>query len=98
MRVIAKRTLKEFWTAYRDSEDALIEWHDIVSKARFQNPNEVRAIFPSADQVGRNRIVFNICRNKYRLIAIFRYKIQMVYIRFVGTHKNYDRIKNIKEI
>jgi len=98
MRIIAKRTLKEFRTEHKDSEAALIEWHDIVSKAEWQTPNEVKAVFPSADQVGNNRMVFNICRNKYRLIAVFRYRIQMVFIRFIGTHKQYDKIKNIKEI
>ncbi len=98
MRIIAKRTLKDFWTKYQDSKDFLIEWHSIVSKAKLNNPNEVKKIFPSADNVGNNRIVFNICHNRYRLITVFRYKIQMVYIRFIGTHKDYDKIKNIKEI
>ena len=98
MRIIAKRTLKEFWTKYQDSKDSLIEWHNIVSKARLNNPNEVKKIFLSADNVGNNRIVFNICHNRYRLITVFRYNIQMVYIRFIGTHKDYDKIKNIKEI
>ncbi|MCK4662544.1 MAG: type II toxin-antitoxin system HigB family toxin [Bacteroidales bacterium] len=98
MRIIAKRTLKEFWMQYSDSKDILIEWHNIVSKANWQNPNEVKMVFPSADNVGNNRLVFNISHNKYRLIAVFRYKIQMVYIRFIGTHKEYDKINNIKEI
>ncbi len=98
MRIIAKRTLKEFWVKYQDSKDQLIEWHNIVSKAKWQNPNEIKIVFPSADHVGNNRIVFNICHNKYRLIAVFRYNIQMVYIRFISTHKEYDRINNIKEI
>ena len=92
MRVIAKRTLKEFWVKYQDSKNPLIEWHNIVSKAIWQNTNEVKKIFPTADNVGNNRIVFNICHNKYRLIALFRYNIQMVFIRFIGTHKDYDKI------
>ncbi|WP_350076641.1 type II toxin-antitoxin system HigB family toxin [Imperialibacter sp.] len=98
MRAIAKRTLKEFWSLYHDSELPLIEWHTIVSKSSWQNPNEVKEVFPSVDFVGNNRAVFNICHNKYRLVVVFRYQIQMVYIRFIGTQKDYDSISNIKEI
>ena len=98
MRIIAKRTLKEFWIKYQDSKEPLIEQHNIVSRANWQNPNEIKTVFPSADNGGNNRIVFNISHNKYRLITVFRYKIQMVYIRFIGTHKEYNKINNIKEI
>lgn len=98
MRVIAKRTLKNFWIKYHDSQEQLSEWHNIVSKAEWKNPNDVKNNFPSADHVGNNRMVFNICRNKYRLIVVFRYNIQMAYIRFIGTHDEYDRITDIKNI
>lgn len=98
MRIIARRTLKEFWDKYSDSEEQLSEWYNIASKSIWKNPNEVKAAFPSADPVGNNRIVFNICHNKYRLIVVFRYNIQMAFIRFVGTHKEYDNITDIKHI
>jgi mRNA interferase HigB len=98
MRVIAKRTLKQFWLKYADSEEQLSEWNNIVSKADWRNPNDVKKVFPSADHVGNNRMVFNICRNKYRLIVVFRYNIQMAYIRFIGTHDEYDKITDIKNI
>ena len=98
MRVIAKRTLKEFWLNRQDAEDALIEWHSIVSKAGWKNPNEIKKVFPNADNVGNNRIVFNICHNRYRLIVVFRYNIQMAFIRFIGTHKEYDKISDIRNI
>ena len=98
MRVIAKKTLKDFWTKYPDSEAQLTEWYNIISKANWKNPNDVKHIFPSADYVGNNRMVFNINHNKYRLIVVLRYNIQMVYIRFIGTHKEYDKIKDIKNI
>ena len=98
MRVIAKRTLKEFWEEYPDSKDSLIEWYNVVSSSEWRLPQDVKAVYPKADNVGNNRMVFNICNNKYRLIVVFRYNIQMVYIRFVGTHKEYDKIINIKNI
>ncbi len=98
MRIIAKRTLKEFWLKHRDAEDALIEWHSIVFKASWKYPNEIKNNFPGADHIGNNRIVFNICHNRYRLIVVFRYGIQMAFIRFVGTHKEYDQISDIKNI
>ena len=98
MRVIAKRILKEFWKVHKDSEEQLTEWYNIVSSAHWKSPHEVKEIYPNADNIGNNRMVFNICHNKYRLIVAFRYNIQMVYIRFIGTHKDYDKIKNIKKI
>lgn len=98
MRVIAKRTLKEFWLKHRDAEDSLTEWRSIISKTGFKNPNEIKKNFPSADHVGNNSIVFNIYHNRYRLIVVFRYSIQMAFIRFIGTHKEYDRILDIINI
>ena len=98
MRVIAVSTLREFWEEYSDSEQELKAWNTKMKNASYQNANDVIQDTPKADTVGNNRIVFNICRNKYRLIALFRYKLQTVYIRFVGTHKEYDKIENIREI
>jgi mRNA interferase HigB len=98
MRVITKGTLKVFWNKYPDSEQELKFWYQKMKDASYVNSNEVIIATPKADTVGNNRIVFNICRNKYRLIALFRYKIQIVYIRFIGTHKEYDLIKDIKNI
>jgi mRNA interferase HigB len=98
MRIIAKRTLKEFWELHNDSEEQLTDWYHIVSSSYWESPHQIKEVYPNADNVGNNRIVFNICHNKYRLIVVFRYKIQMAYIRFIGTHKEYDKIKNIKNI
>lgn len=98
MRIIARNTLKEFWNKYVDSEQELKSWYLKIRNADYKNPNEVISESPSADNIGNNRIVFNICHNKYRLIVVFRYKLKRVYIRFIGTHKEYDKIENIKEI
>ncbi len=98
MRIITKGTLKEFWEKYPDSEQELKYWHKKIKEATYSNPNEVLKETPKSDIVGKNRVVFNICRNKYRLMVLFKYTIQIAYIRFIGTHKEYDLIKDIKNI
>lgn len=96
MRIIAKGTLREFWEQNSDAETGLRFWYAKISKNDWNNPNEVITGFNGADTVGNGRIVFNICKNKYRLIVFFRYDIQIAYIRFIGTHKEYDAITDIQ--
>lgn len=98
VRIITKGTLKEFWEKYPDAEQELKYWHDKIKNASYASPNEVITENPKSDTVGNNRIVFNICHNKYRLIVLFRYNLQWAFIRFIGTHKEYDQIKDIKNI
>ena len=98
MRIFSKGTLRKFWEKYPDARPSLEFWYDAIEKASFQNPNEVINFFKTADTVGNGRIVFNIAGNKYRLIAKFQYEIQFVFVRFIGTHKEYDKIQNIANI
>lgn len=100
MRIIAKGTLKTFWEkpAYGDSEQQLKSWYKTITERSWKGPHDIISYFQDADQVGNGRIVFNICRNKYRLIVAFRYDIQIGFVRFIGTHKQYDNIKDIKNI
>ncbi|MDH5602558.1 MAG: type II toxin-antitoxin system HigB family toxin [Cyclobacteriaceae bacterium] len=98
MRVIAKSRIRDFWEKHPDAKDALVDWYNLTIKANWESPHQVKDVYPSADHVGNNRTAFNICGNKYRLIVVFRYRIQMVFIRFVGTHTEYDKIKDIKNI
>ena len=99
MRVISKKTLKVFYEKpeYRDSKTALEAWHYEILKSSFSNPNEIKQKYKSASIIGNNTIVFNICGNKYRLVVKINYIAQIVFIKFIGTHKEYDKI-NIKEI
>lgn len=99
MRVIAIRTLKSFWSDknYRDSEQPLKAWYSLVSKANFYAPDEIKQQFRNASFLADNRVVFNIHGNKYRLIVKLNYPYQVIYIRFIGTHKEYDKI-NAEEI
>lgn len=95
MRVIAKRTLRQFWEQDRrfaDARRALEDWHAQVSKADWATPAEVKTQYRDASILKDSRVVFNICGNKYRLIVKINYPYQVVYIRFVGTHSAYDKI------
>ena len=92
MRIIAKSTLKEFWEIYSDSKTGLTFWYYKMSNNDYQNPQEVIVDFKSADYVGNERIVFNIAKNKYRLVISFNYEFNVCWVKFVGTHKEYDKI------
>jgi len=95
MRIIAKRTLREFWVSapeYEDSKGQLEAWHSEAEKADWNNPQEVKAQFRSASVLKNGRVVFNIKGNDYRLVVKINYSYKIVYIRFVGTHKQYDKI------
>ncbi len=92
MRIIAKRILREFWEKHSDSEEQLKTWYKEASKASWQNPMEIKNDYAHASILKSGRVVFNICGNKYRLIADINYLRQWVFIRFIGTHDDYDRI------
>lgn len=90
MRVVAKKTLREFWEKFPDSEGTLKAWHSEAEEAVWQNPAEIKAQYRSASILKDSRVVFNICGNKYRLVVKISYKNSIVLIRFIGTHKEYD--------
>ncbi len=92
MRVIAKKTVKDFWLKHADSEQALKAWYQEASKANWTSPNDIKQEYPSASLLGNGRVVFNIKGNSYRLIVRINYQIQIIWIRFVGTHAEYDKI------
>ena len=92
MRVIAKRTLRAFWEKHRNAEQALKAWHAEVKSASWSSPSDVKKMYPSADVIPGDRLVFNIKGNNYRLIVAVRYDLGIVFIRFVGTHAEYDRV------
>jgi mRNA interferase HigB len=97
MHVIAKRTLREFWEKRPDAEQPLKAWHNLAKSAIWHTPADIKAQFRSASFVGNNRVVFNIAGNKYRLVVVVRYRIQRVFVRFIGTHQEYDKI-NVSEV
>ncbi|MGD2036155.1 MAG: type II toxin-antitoxin system HigB family toxin [Bacteroidales bacterium] len=92
MRVVAEKILREFWEKYTDSEEQLKTWYKEASKADWNNPTEIKDEYAKASILKSGRVVFNICGNKYHLIVDINYKRHWVFIRFIGTHKEYDKI------
>lgn len=97
MRVISKRTLQDFCQCHKEAEHPLTAWYAEAVKAQWQSPQEIKTHYQTASFLCENRIVFNIGGNKYRLIVKINYAYNTVYIRFVGTHAEYDKI-NAEEI
>ena len=95
MRVIALSTLRRFWTgkaAYADAREPTLAWYRHVVKADWRSPPEVKREFGSASILRDGRVVFNIAGNKYRIVVWINYPYRVAYIRFIGTHAQYDRI------
>ena len=92
MRLIALSTLKAFWERHPDAEQPLLSWHEQVKHSDWQTPAEVKADFGSASILQNSRVVFNLAGNKYRLVTWINYPYRVIYIRFVGTHRDYDQI------
>ena len=92
VNIIAKGTLRDFWERHAETEQSLKSWYHIASKASWTRPHDIKRIFASASIIADNRVVFDICGNNYRLVVKFNYPCQMWFVRFIGTHKEYDKI------
>lgn len=92
MRIIARSTLREFWELHPDAEQPLKAWYDEVSHVNWESPTDVKNLYRNASIIANNRAVFNIKGNNYRLIVHIRYDISIVFIRFIGTHKQYENV------
>lgn len=92
MRIISKKILREFWELHTDCEQQLKSWYQETSISVWKTPNDMKREYPSASFLSANRIVFNIKGNRYRLIIKITYDFQMIWIRFIGTHAEYDKI------
>jgi mRNA interferase HigB len=92
VRVVAKRTLREFWKTHPDCERALQTWYLEATKAKWLSPGHVKAGYISASILADSRVVFNICGNRYRLVVKIRYELGLVFVRFVGSHAEYSRV------
>ncbi|MGB5604682.1 MAG: type II toxin-antitoxin system HigB family toxin [Gammaproteobacteria bacterium] len=101
MRVIAKFMLRTFWESspkYRDAKKQMTEWYNYCSNAQWNSPHELKADLRNASILKNNRVVFNVCGNKYRIVVLTGYSRDGMLIRFVGTHKQYDEIEDIENI
>jgi mRNA interferase HigB len=92
MRVIAVSTLRDFWKLHPDAEQPLKAWFEEATKASWAQPSDIKAQYGSASILKNRRVVFNIKGNDYRLIVAIAYRLQVVYVKFVGTHKEYDEV------
>ena len=94
MRILAFRTLKEFFEKpeYADSEASLRVWYHDAKRAEWKSSNDLKRQYKNASIVGESRVVFNIKGNTYRLVVAIDYDFQVIFIRFIGTHKQYDKI------
>ncbi|HEY3283463.1 MAG TPA: type II toxin-antitoxin system HigB family toxin [Armatimonadota bacterium] len=92
MNVISPRTLRAFWQRHADAERPLLDWYNWARRAEWHTSQDIKAEHPEASFLPGDRVVFNIKGNAYRLVVHVRYSTRRVYVRFVGTHAEYDRI------
>lgn len=92
MRVVAKKILRDFWEKHEDCEQQLKSWFREAQKAEWKSPNDIKAEYPGSKILIDNRAIFKIKGNNYRLIVKINYEYEMVWIRFIGTHSEYDKI------
>ncbi len=92
MRIISRKKIRNFWEKHSDARPALESWYADAKKANWNTPSDIKDVYKNASFMASNRVVFNIKGNKYRLVAAVQFEYGIVYIRFVGTHKEYDRI------
>lgn len=92
MRIISRKALRELWEIHPDARNALEAWYLDVKQADWKTPSDIKHVYRNASFVANNRVVFNIKGNHYRIVVVITYKWGIVYIRFVGTHSEYDKI------
>lgn len=91
-RIFAKSTLRSYWEVHAETEQYLKTWYDTAMSSDWKSPNDVKLTYANASILKDGRIVFNIKGNSYRLVAKFNFEKQWIFIRFIGTHAEYDRI------
>lgn len=92
MRVVAVATLRAFWLRYPDAEQPLRAWFEEASKASWTQPADIKSQYRSASILRNRRVVFNIKGNDYRLVVAVAYGLQIIYVKYIGTHRQYDAI------
>ncbi|HBG07091.1 MAG TPA: addiction module toxin RelE [Geobacter sp.] len=92
MRIISRKTLREFWEQRPDARQPLQAWYDDAKHAEWGSPTDIKSVYRNASFLANNRVIFNIKGNDYRLIVVVQYVHGILYIRFIGTHREYDRI------
>lgn len=96
MRIVSRKTLREFWAKHAESAEQLKSWYQEAEKANWRNFNDLKREYPSASILVDNRVVFNIKGNRFRLVVKINFKYKIIWIRFVGTQAEYDKIDATK--
>ncbi len=91
-RIIAKRTLRKYWEKHADCEQYLKTWFDTARTSKWNSPSDIKKTYANASILKNGRVVFNIKGNSYRLVIKFNYSKQWAFVRFIGTHSEYDKI------
>jgi mRNA interferase HigB len=92
MRIISRKTIREFWEKHPDAEQALEAWYHDAKRAVWKTPADIKNVYRNASFVGNNRVVFNIKGKQYRLVVAIQYQHGIIYTRFIGTHAEYNKI------
>ncbi len=92
MRIIARKAHRQFWERHPDAEQPLRAWYHDAQRAHWKSLSDLKALYRNASLLINNRVVFNIKGNRYRLVAAIHYSAGIVFVRFIGTHQEYDRI------
>ncbi len=96
MRIISIKKLKSFWQKHADSEQPLKAWYEEAKNANWDSSSDIKKNYNSASFLSKNRVVFNIKGNKYRLVVAIKYNFKIIYIRFIGTHNEYNKINALE--
>jgi len=96
VRVLSKRTLREFWLKHEDCENQLLGWYKEMKLAQFGSSEELLLAYSNIRSIGNNRYIFNIKGNNYRLVVKANFELKTIWIRFVGTHSQYDQINALE--
>ena len=97
MRIVKRRTLVDFYSLHKETKSQLEAWYYEAKNSNWNNPAEIKEKYGTASIIGGNKVVFNIKGNKYRLVTKVNYRMKTVFIKFIGTHKEYDKI-NVEEL
>ena len=97
MRIVAKKTIIDFYKKHKEAKSQINAWYYEVKNSSWDNPAQVKEKYGNASIIGDNKVVFNIKGNRYRLVTKINYKLKIVFIKFIGTHKAYDKI-NMEDI
>ncbi|RLD68089.1 MAG: type II toxin-antitoxin system HigB family toxin [Bacteroidetes bacterium] len=92
MRVFVKKTLRNYWLSHAETKSQLDSWYKVAVKSEWKNPHDIKAMYPKASIIANNRVVFDIVGGNYRLIVKFNYEFGWAFIRFIGTHSEYNNI------